>query len=409
MDGVPPFDEYEHAPITAHARPFKMRVPSNFLPWDNRRGLIAIRRRDRQLAVCRCGVVLAGIYFQFETATQTQLPVALKVMDRGQVQLQRDDVDNEVRMMAQLQSGGLDAPLNNPYVVKWEYGEDTYNLYLATEFVANGSLISYAHKKIRHLLVKHLKDFTDKNGQEPTKLECVSYVYRGAGHEWMRESIHFFSCIIQGLTYMHAQNIAHMDLDVYNVAIDKNFVPRIIDFGSSQLMDHRGYAGAGDVGIKCKPTYVAPEVRQNGMMAPPRPGFDGRKADLWSVGVLLTELSMQLVQCVVWGFRGGPAYLMTCSNWRQEVFDHIDMKCEQEHCFICANLVSIPPLIGVIIKELLQLDPKRRPSAYKVAVALAENRPEALYQVSLPPSQLKQQQQQQRLLASHRHPPASIG
>ncbi|KAF1333963.1 Camk protein kinase, partial [Globisporangium splendens] len=362
--GVPAYEQYVHPPISDRARPYAMHVPSAFLPWDQRSGIIALRRKDKELAVCRCGVVLAGIYFQLEHATYSQVPVALKVMDRTQLQLQRDDVENEVRVMSLLQICGVEAPLSNPYVIRWEHGQDAHNVYLATEYIANGSLQVYAHKKIRHLMVKHLQAFVDKNGEGPTKLECVSYVYRDAGHEWMRESLQIFLSIMRGLTYLHAQSVAHLDLDIYNIAIDKEFVPRIIDFGSSQVMDHRGIVGQGYVGIKCKPVFVAPEVREHAKLQPPRPGFRGAHADLWSVGVV----------CVVWGFRGGPTYLTRNPKWRLEVFAHIDGNCDYDTCHMCQNFIMIPPLVGAVIKALLQRDPLRRPSAYEVTMALQENR-----------------------------------
>lgn len=287
--GLPVYEEYVHPAISARAQPYVMRIPSSFLPWDRRNGIIALRRKEKQLAVCRCGVVLAGIYFQLENATHSQVPVALKVMDRHQLQVQRDDVENEIRVMSHLQICGVDSPLSNPYVIRWEHGHDAHNEYLATEYIANGSLQSYAHKKIRHLMVKHLQEFVAKHGEGPTKLECVSYVYRGAGHEWMRESLQIFLCIMRGLTYLHAQSVAHLDLDIYNVAIDKDLAPRIIDFGSSQMMDHRGVVGQGYVGIKCKPVFVAPEVREHSKLPTPRPGFLGAQADLWSVGVVVSR------------------------------------------------------------------------------------------------------------------------
>jgi 5'-AMP-activated protein kinase catalytic alpha subunit len=150
--GIPPFEEFVHAPIIRGSRPFKIKIPSIFLPWDDTRGILAIRRRNKILATCRCGVVLSGIYFQHQNPTH-QISIALKVMDREQVILQKDDVEGEVRAMAQLQNGGITAALNNRFVLRWEYGEDQYNQYLATEYVANGSLISYASKVIRALVV----------------------------------------------------------------------------------------------------------------------------------------------------------------------------------------------------------------------------------------------------------------
>lgn len=91
--------------------------------------------------------------------------------------------------------------------------------------------------------------------------------------------------------------------------------------------------------------------------------------------------SIQLVQCVVWGFRGGPTYLLSNTNWRREVFSHIDAACSPKTCHLCVNFISIPPLIGAIIKQLLRVNPKERPSAYEVAMALQENRQVQLFSV----------------------------
>lgn len=295
-NGVPPYEECLHPAIAVHTQPFLMQIPTSFLPWDNRGGVIALRRKDAQLAICRCGVVLAGKYFHLERSHdeetkdedhQKQIAIALKVMDRSQVILQQDDMENEIRIMAQLQIGGVDAPLCNPHTIRWEQGADLHNLYIATEFISNGSFVSYAHKKIRILMLKHLQQFVAKYGQGPTKLECISYVYRDAGYEWMRESLTIFHGLMKGLAYVHAQNIAHLDFDIYNIAIDRHGVPRIIDLGSSQIMDHRGRVGGGDIGIKCKPLFVAPEVREHSKLEPPRPGFDGASADLWAADVIV--------------------------------------------------------------------------------------------------------------------------
>ncbi len=80
------------------------------------------------------------------------------------------------------------------------------------------------------------------------------------------------------------------------------------------------------------------------------------------------------MQCVVWGFRGGPSYLTSNPRWRDEVFRHIDASCGQEGCHLCDNFIVIPPLIGATIKALLYLTPQLRPSAYEVVMALQENR-----------------------------------
>lgn len=284
----PPFETVSHPAVSARSRPFSMRVPKIYLVWDSKLGVIALRRRERQLAVCRCGLVLAGVYFNVDQAATLQIPVALKIMDRAQVLLQHDDVESEIRVMGQLQMGGLDAPLANEYMIRWEYASDIYNQYVATEYVANGSLQAYAHRQVHQLVIRHLQEFAQEHGAAPTKLECISYVYRGSGHDWMLEGIEIFKGIVRALTYLHAQSVAHLDLDVYNVAVDVRKCPRIIDLGSSQIMDNRGLVGAGFANIKCKPLFVSPEVRSHQRMPTPRPSFDGAAADMWAAGVIVS-------------------------------------------------------------------------------------------------------------------------
>lgn len=206
----------------------------------------------------------------------------------------------------------------------------------------------------------------------------------------MKESVQMFGHLIKGVAYMHAQRVAHLDLDVYNIAIDKTFRPRIIDFGSSQLFNHKGLVCVGNVGLKCKPLFVAPEVYEHSKLREPRPGFDGARADLWSLGVIVSSSTMnhhscpyltksivcayQLVQCVVWGFREGPNFIERNPNWRRNILDHIELRCDPMTCYLCDNLISIPCIVGLVITRLLQ-KAHQRPSAYAIAMALERNDP----------------------------------
>lgn len=151
--GPQPYKAYEHAAVSARSHPFAMQVPKTFIVWNaNESCIIGFRRTDEVLAVCRCGLVLSGIYIELNNIA-SQIPVALKVMDKLQIALQRDDIENEVRVMSQLQMGGVESCSSNPYVLRWEYKEDEYNEYIATEYVSNGSLAMFAAKRIKTIMV----------------------------------------------------------------------------------------------------------------------------------------------------------------------------------------------------------------------------------------------------------------
>lgn len=98
----------------------------------------------------------------------------------------------------------------------------------------------------------------------------------------------YFQQIITGLSYCHSQGICHRDLKPENLLLDSNGNIRISDFGLATLYvgdnSTEGNARAELLHTTCgTPNYVAPEVIASH-------GYDGKKADVWSVGVILYVL-----------------------------------------------------------------------------------------------------------------------
>ncbi|KAJ0397056.1 hypothetical protein P43SY_010040 [Pythium insidiosum] len=88
-----------------------------------------------------------------------------------------------------------------------------------------------------------------------------------------------FFQIATALTFIHAQGIAHRDLSLENVLIDARKQCRVADFG---LAAERGRRCTGRVG---KTFYMAPEVY--GFDDAAGGDYDGLRADMWSLGVML--------------------------------------------------------------------------------------------------------------------------
>lgn len=97
----------------------------------------------------------------------------------------------------------------------------------------------------------------------------------------------YFRQLIEGVAYCHAQGVCHRDLKPENLLLDENNNLKISDFGLSAL-----YNGPGEeqqargtlLHTTCgTPNYVAPEVLAD-------KGYDGRAADIWSIGVILYVL-----------------------------------------------------------------------------------------------------------------------
>jgi serine/threonine protein kinase len=114
----------------------------------------------------------------------------------------------------------------------------------------------------------------------------------------------YFRQLVEGVEYCHSRGVCHRDLKPENLLLDENGNLKISDFGLSALYIGGEEGSRTEVRIalgsasrwSCKrdclqllhttcgtPNYVAPEVLAD-------QGYDGRKADVWSAGVILYVL-----------------------------------------------------------------------------------------------------------------------
>ncbi|KAJ0404330.1 hypothetical protein ATCC90586_007644 [Pythium insidiosum] len=98
----------------------------------------------------------------------------------------------------------------------------------------------------------------------------------------------YFRQLVDGVQYCHQNGVCHRDLKPENLLLDENGDLKISDFGLSALYDGGGEGGensrASLLHTTCgTPNYVAPEVLAD-------KGYDGRAADVWSIGVILYVL-----------------------------------------------------------------------------------------------------------------------
>jgi serine/threonine-protein kinase HSL1, negative regulator of Swe1 kinase len=92
-----------------------------------------------------------------------------------------------------------------------------------------------------------------------------------------KTTVHVFRQLVEAVVYCHRLQISHRDLKPENIMLDKaTFTVKLIDFGMS------AFQPIGDaLKTPCgSPHYAAPEL----LTGYP---YDGRKADVWSLGVVL--------------------------------------------------------------------------------------------------------------------------
>ena len=92
------------------------------------------------------------------------------------------------------------------------------------------------------------------------------------------ESARFYTaCLLLTLEHLHERNIVHRDLKPENIMIDSDGYTKLVDFGTSKILEGRTYTTLGT------PHYIAPEVIM-------KTGYSSY-VDLWSLGIMLYEIA----------------------------------------------------------------------------------------------------------------------
>jgi serine/threonine protein kinase len=89
-----------------------------------------------------------------------------------------------------------------------------------------------------------------------------------------------FAQILSAVSYSHSRSVAHLDLKLENVLVDRDWRTKVIDWGLSTTDPINCFKLCGT------PEYAAPEMWTRSKSVP----FDARAADVFSLGVMLYAL-----------------------------------------------------------------------------------------------------------------------
>ncbi|XP_029109730.1 serine/threonine-protein kinase BRSK2-like isoform X8 [Scleropages formosus] len=190
-------------------------------------------RLEKTLGKGQTGLVKLGVH------CVTGQKVAIKMVNR-------EKLSESVLMKVEREIAILKL-IEHPHVLKlYDVYENNRHLYLVLEHVSGGELFDYLVKK---------------------------------GRLTPKEARKFFRQIISALDFCHSHAICHRDLKPENLLLDEKNNIRIADFGMASLQ-----VGDRLLETSCgSPHYACPEVIRGEK-------YDGRRADVWSCGVILFAL-----------------------------------------------------------------------------------------------------------------------
>ncbi|CAG9794611.1 unnamed protein product [Diatraea saccharalis] len=169
----------------------------------------------------------------------TKTKVAIKIIDKSR--LDEDNLKKTFREIAIMKR------LRHPHIVRlYQVMESTYTIYLVTEYAPNGEIFD-------HLVSR---------GRMPES-----------------EAARAFAQMVAAVGYCHANGVVHRDLKAENLLLDRDMNIKLADFGFSNE-----YSAGSPLATWCgSPPYAAPELFEGRR-------YDGPKADIWSLGVVLYVL-----------------------------------------------------------------------------------------------------------------------
>ncbi|KAH6874969.1 kinase-like domain-containing protein [Thelonectria olida] len=204
--------------------------------------------------------------------------------------------------------------------------------------------------------------------------DLFSLVQKGhlKGEDRKKDRLCLFKQLIQGVNYLHANGIAHRDIKLENLLINKDSKLKITDFGVSEVFSgtHPGLRESGgqcgrnmgearlcSPGICGSEPYIAPEVLAK------KQAYDPRPLDVWSSAIIMIYLTFG---GAIWSRAepGNTHYDKLVKGWNNWYEKHPDPDAcisdtDYPKCYAMDVGVS-PPALRRLLLQMLNPDPQKR-------------------------------------------------
>ncbi|TMW56055.1 hypothetical protein Poli38472_008703 [Pythium oligandrum] len=334
---------------------------------------------NKMIALCRVGQVKFAYHIHYKRVKGRDefktvvYPVALKVMDQAQLQVQGENTVRELEVLQALRPQGFSTKRfdtfqcdagparfdkDHEHFPQWKFLEDTYNQYMLTDFAANGSLMSYTNKRIR----QYSSEIAHMASKAMVGVDSIA-LRTAVRKLWREEALSIFAGIARAVAFMHSRNVCHLDLCPCNIVIDAQNNPILVDFGSSEVADKSGRVGVGRP-ILCKEHFCSPQVATHNRPSPPNryPGVKGMAADMYGLGVLLYWLLFIYAGDNEAGKVVDP--IKNNPQWLKHLTDHIhNEEHSEQQCAVCVSPLDLDGRLVENFQVLLAPRDTERPSA----------------------------------------------
>ena len=222
-------------------------------------------------------------------------------------------------------------------------------------------LYEYGQGFITPLLNNNKADISlinlDISQRQPIFFQIVEYAPNGELKDYIIDtssripekiSAKIFLKIISTVKYLHSNNIAHCDIKPENILLDKNYNPKLSDFGFSQSFNRE----KGDYLLhqfNGTNIYCAPETRKAFVK-----GFDGVKNDIFSLGVLLFVITIGDFPFGRASYSDEKYKFIIKKNYNRfwEYFSNIEIS--EEFKDLINNLICVTPSQRLDIEQILE-------------------------------------------------------